>query len=464
MNGTATTCVGVMPPRFQKQAADLWRPIRLDRADPVLSRQYFVFQAKLKPGVTLEKATAQMDVVARRIATVYPDNYPPRFTVHVVSWVDGIVSRFRGTLYTLFAAVVLLLIACSNVANMLLARAAAREKEMAIRTSIGASRWLLIRQLLVESLLLAFAGAVLGCVFAYIGIKGVTGLIPQGLIPSEAVIRLNLPVLIFSLAIAVFTAVAVRARARAANRAEKHGGTAQGLGRGVIGGFRRGKLRSTLVVVEVALSLVLLAGAGLLMRNFVRLQSLDLGFNPNNVLVARLPLPPGQVRDRGCQAAFLRSTVAAAERASWSGGGRPPPHRSRPMAASAPIWIFPGKTHTERWNGIFQLCSEGYFPTLGLKLLRGRTLSDVDVRTARKVTVVNQTFVSKFFGAEDPIGQPGEAEAARETRGWEQRGKPGVRNRGCDFRTRRTAALWTRPSRNCSFPIRSPGRSHAASW
>ena len=106
LNGVPTTCVGVMPPRFTKQAADLWLPMRLDRADPAQQRRYVVFQAKLKRGVTFENATAEMDVVARRIAKVYPDNYPPKFTVHVVSWVDGLVRQFRTTLYTLFAPLV----------------------------------------------------------------------------------------------------------------------------------------------------------------------------------------------------------------------------------------------------------------------------------------------------------------------------------------------------------------------
>jgi putative ABC transport system permease protein len=405
LNGIPATCVGVMPVRYTKQNADLWRPIKLDRADPQMNRNYFVFQAKLKRGITLERATAEMDVVARRIAKLYPDNYPERFSVHVVSWLDSIINRFRGTLYTLFAAVgVLLLIACSNVANMLLARAAAREKEMAIRTSIGASQWLLIRQLLVESLMLALAGAALGCAFAYFGIKGVVGLIPDGLIPHEAVIRLNLPVLVFCLMLAVLTAL-VFGLVPALQTVKKNMVEPLNIsGRGVIGGFRRGRLRSTLVIVEVALSLVLLAGAGLLMRNFSRLQSVDLGFNPNNIFFARLPLPRGQYataqdKQRFFQAllprlAALPGVVAATESSTL------PPYGG--IGTDVEI---PGKTHTERWRAMFQLCSEGYFPTLGLRLLRGRTLSADEVTSARKVAVVNQTLVNKFFGGDDPIGR-----------------------------------------------------------
>jgi len=405
LNGIPTTCVGVMPARYTKQNADLWKPIKLDRADPRMSRNYFVLQAKLKRGITFERATAEMDVIARRIAKLYPDNYPERFTVHVISWLDSIVARFKGTLYTLFAAVgVLLLIACSNVANMLLARAAAREKEIAIRTSIGASRWLLIRQLLVESLMLALAGAALGCVFAYFGIKGVVGLIPEGLIPHEAVIRLNLPVLVFCLALAVATAVIFGLIPALQTVKKNMVEPLNTSGRGVIGGFRRGKLRSTLVIVEVALSLVLLAGAGLLMRNFSRLQSVDLGFNANNIFFARLPLPRGQYataadKQRFFQAllprlAALPGVVAVTESSTL------PPYGG--IGTDVDV---PGKTHAERWRAMFQLCSEGYFETLGLRTLRGRTLSPDDVNSARRVAVVNQTLVNKFFSGEDPIGR-----------------------------------------------------------
>src|SRR5258708_4688354 len=208
LNGVPTTLVGIMPKRFTKRGADLWRPIALDRADAETNKKYFLLQARLKPGVTLREVESDIDVIARRMAQVYPKNYPQNFTVRAESWLDSLVGQFRKTLYTLTAAVgLLLLIACGNVANMLLARATAREKEMAIRASMGASRWRLIRQMLVESLLLAIGGAAVGCLVAYGGIKVLVDFIPQNSIPQEAEIRLNVPVLLFSLAAAALTAL-----------------------------------------------------------------------------------------------------------------------------------------------------------------------------------------------------------------------------------------------------------------
>src|SRR5688572_20727275 len=207
LNNVPTTLVGIMPPRFTKLGADLWQAAAMNRADPEISRQYWNFQAKLKPGVTIQQAQADIDILARRFAKVYPDNYPEKFSIQIVTWLDSLVGPFRKTLYTLAAAVgLLLLISCANVANMLLVRATAREKEMAIRGSLGASRAELIRQLLTESLLLALAGAALGCVFSYAGLKGIVALIPDGMIPREVVIQLNMTVLLFSLGVAVLTA------------------------------------------------------------------------------------------------------------------------------------------------------------------------------------------------------------------------------------------------------------------
>jgi len=405
LNGTPTTLVGIMPPRFTKLGADLWIVRALDRSDPRASRDYWNFQAKLKPGVTLQQAQADIEVIARRLAQIYPNNYPKNFSVQIISWIDSLVGPFRKTLYTIAAAVgLLLLIACSNVANMLLARATAREKEMAIRSALGASRRRLISQLLSESFLLALGGAMVGCLFAYAGIKGLVTLIPDGLIPREAQIRLNLPVLFFSLGIAVLTAMLFGLAPALQTVRKDLAEPLKDASKGASGGFRRGRLRNTLVVFEVALSLVLLSGAGLLMRSFISLQRVDLGFNPENILVARLPFPRGQYTTAAEKQRFygqllgrlhaLPGVVAATETTSL------PPYGG--IRSDIDIT---GKTHSEKWQAIFQLCSEGYFPTLQLRLLRGRTLSEVEVNSARKVAVVNQTLVNKFFGHEDPIGQ-----------------------------------------------------------
>ena len=405
LNGTPTTAIGVMGPRFTKNAADLWRPVALTRADPEINKRYFVFQARLKPGVTLAQAAADLDVVAHRVAKVYPNNYPKQFDVIVVSWVDSIVGQFRKTLYTMAAAVgLLLLIGCFNVAIMLLAKAAARSREMAVRASLGAGRARLIRQLLIESALLAIGGAALGVLFAWIGIKGVAPLIPEGFIPREVVIRLNVPVLLFSLGAAVFT-VLLFGLAPAAQTARRNiVEPLKDSGKGVGSGFRGGRLRNVLVVVEIALSLMLLVGAGLLMRTFVGLQRVDLGLNPDNILVARLPFPRGTYTTAAEKQRFFQTllprlhalpgVVAATETSTLP-----------PYGGIGTDLEIPGKTHTETWRGLFQLVSEGYAQTLGLRITHGRMLSADDVSGVRKVAVVNQTLVKRYFGSEDPIGR-----------------------------------------------------------
>jgi putative ABC transport system permease protein len=404
LNGTPTTLIGIMPPRFTKRGADMWRPAALDRKD----QRWFLLQARLKPGATIREVPADIDPIAHRLAQAHPKDYPEKFNISAHTYVDDVVGHFRNTLYTLAAAVaLLLLIACTNVANMLLARATARRKEMAIRSALGASRWQLIRQLLVESLLLALAGAAAGCLLAYGGIKALVAFIPDGAIPREAVIGLNVPVLLFSLGTTVFTALLFGLVPALQTAQPDLAEPLKDSGRGVSGGFRQGRLRSLLVVVEVALSLVLLAGAGLMMRTFVALQQVDIGLNPDNILVARLPLPRGQYDTAEQKQRFfhtllgrlqnLPGVVAVTETCSL------PPYGG----IRSDIEI-PGRTHagklSEKWTALFQLTSEGYFPTLGIRLQRGRALSEVDVNEARKLAVVNQTLATKFFGKEDPIG------------------------------------------------------------
>jgi len=405
LNGTPTTLVGIMPPRFIFYDADVWIVRAMERGDSRANRDYWIFLAKLKRGVAAQQAQADIEVIARRLAQVYPDSYPKNFSVQIISWVDSLVRQFRKALYTIAAAVgLLLLIACSNVANMLLARATAREKEMAIRSAVGAGRMRLVGQLLAESLLLALGGAVAGCLFSYAGIKGLALLRYDNFIPGEAQIRLNLAALLFSLGTSVITA-ALFGLAPALQTVRKDlVEPLKGAGLGAGAGFRRGRMRNALVVFEVALSLVLLSGAGLLMRSFVKLQQMDLGFNPENILIARLPFPKGQYTTAAEKQRFyeqllsrlraLPGVVAATETITI------PPYGS----IDSEIDVV-GKTHNEKWQAMFQLCSEGYFSTLQLRTILGRTLSETEVHGARKVAVVNQTFVNKFLGNEYPIGQ-----------------------------------------------------------
>jgi putative ABC transport system permease protein len=411
LNGTPTTLVGIMPPRFTFYFPDLWIARAVERGDPRANRDSRFLLAKLKPGITIQQAQADIELIARRLAQVYPDDYPKNFSVQVVNFVDNVISmktvgQFRKTLYTIIAAVgLLLLIACSNVANMLLARATAREKEMAIRSAMGASRMRLVGQLLTESLLLALGGAIAGCLFSYAGIKGLVALIPEDtLIPTEVRIRLNLPALLFSLGTAIGSALLFGLAPALQSVRKDLIEPLKDAGKGASGGFRRGRLRNALVVFEVALSLVLLSGAGLLMRSFVKLQQTDLGFNSENILYAGLAFPRGQYTTASEKKRFfeqlstrlhaLPGVVAATQMTTIP-----------PFGGIGSEIEVAGKTHTEKWRAIYQLCSEGYFPTLQLRTLLGRTLSETEVNSARKVVVVNQTFVNKFLGNEDPIGQ-----------------------------------------------------------
>jgi putative ABC transport system permease protein len=256
----------------------------------------------------------------------------------------------------------------------------------------------------VESLMLGVGGAALGAAMAYAGIKALVAFIPDGTIPQEAEIGLNPAVLLFSLGLAVATALlfglapALQLSRRSIVEPLKDSG------RGVSGGFRRGRLRNVLVVVEMALSLVLLTGAGLMIRTFAALQQVDLGFNPDKILVARLPFPRGQYKTAADKQRFfsqllprlkaLHGVVEATETSTL------PPYGG--IRTDVEI---PGKTHTEKWSGIFQLVSEGYFRTLGAKLVRGRLIDAGEVAGARKVAVINQTLAAKYFGHEDPLGR-----------------------------------------------------------
>ena len=410
LNGVPRTLIGIMPPRFAWWGADIWIPDRPSRAldskeyAGAFPRSWFLL-GHLKPGVSKKQAEADLTVVAKRMAAVYPKDYPKHFTLELRSLADGVVGQFQTTIFIVLAAVgLLLLIGCGNVANLLLARATTREKEFAIRAALGASRWRLARQLLVESSILALGGAALGTLVAWGGLKSLVALVPENTIPAEAVIRLNGAVLLFTLGLAAFTALvfglapAIKAAHKDVNEPLRDSSKGSG------GGFRHGKLRNAVVVLEVALSLTLLVSAGLLMRSFIALREVHLGLQPDHVLVARLPLPVERYKTAEQVTSFYRplllrlkalpGVVDATETSAL------PPYGGIPSDIE-----IPGKTHTEKWNAPFQLCSEGYFSVLKIQFLDGRGFTEAEVAGARRLAVVNQTFVKNYLGGENPIGK-----------------------------------------------------------
>jgi putative ABC transport system permease protein len=406
LNGTARTLVGIMPPRFGWGDADVWIPEKPSRAqvgDRLFSRNWFLL-GHLKPGVSVQQAQADFSVIARSLSTVYPKDYPKHFSIEIVSLTDIVVGKFRATLYIVLAAVgLLLLIGCGNVANLLLARATSREKEFAIRAALGAGRWRLVRQLLAESLILALGGAAAGTLIAWGGLKSLVAAVPEQIIPAEAVIRLNLPVLFFALGVSVMTALvfglvpALQAARRDLNDPLRDSG------KGTSGSARHGRLRNTVVVLEVGLSLTLLVAAGLLMRSFVALREVHLGFQPDHVFIARIPLPE-RYKTAEQVAGFYRPLLARLK--ALPGVLEVTETSTLPPYGGIPTDIeVPGKTHSEKWNAPFQLCSEGYFKVLRIQFLDGRSFTEAEVSAARKLAVVNQTFVHKYLGIDNPIGQ-----------------------------------------------------------
>jgi len=410
LNGVSRTLIGIMPPRFGWGNADMWIPAKPSRAATgrVIAgafQQHWWMLGHLKPGVRVKEAEADFTVIAKRLATVYPTEYPKHFTVQMESLTNLVVGRFKTTLFIVLAAVgLLLLIGCGNVANLLLARATTREKEFAIRSALGASRRRLVRQLLVESLILATGGAAVGTLLAWGGLKFLVALMPQEIIPAEAVIQLNTPVLAFTLGVAVLTAL-VFGLVPALKAARKDlNDPLRDSGKGISSGFRHGRLRDAVVVLEVGLSLTLLVAAGLLMRSFVAIRDVKLGLQPDHILVARLPLPVDRYKTADQVAGFYRPLLQRLK--ALPGVLEATETSTLPPYGGIPSDIeIPGKTHAEKWNAMFQLVSEGYFPVLKIQFVDGRGFTEAEVTGARKLAVVNQTFVKKYLGNENPIGR-----------------------------------------------------------
>jgi putative ABC transport system permease protein len=401
LNGVARTLVGVMSPRFAWGGADLWIPCSYEAAQTLTSGQfdkYWGFVARLKSGVSVNEASAEMTLIAKRLATLNPKDYPKHFDANVENFGHAVVpQQFRNSLYLFLVAVsLLLLIGCGNVANLLLARATTRQKEFAVRAALGAGRHRLIRQLLVESLLLALGGALLGVLFAWAGVRVLSTSMPDSTVASETVIEMNPPVLVFALAIGVGTIfIFGLVPALRASRCDLQD-SLRDAGKGLSGTGSHARLRNSVIVLEVALSLTLLFTAGLFIRSFLALSHVPLGFGIDHVLNARLPLPPNRYKTSAQIAAFYRPLLERLK--SVPGVTSAATSSSFPPDDCCPSEIeITGKAHEQKPTATVQLSSEDYFQVLRIPFIEGRTFLADEVNDARKVSRMRIPSVNVFI-------------------------------------------------------------------
>jgi putative ABC transport system permease protein len=410
--GTSRTLIGIMPPRFLMLDADVWIPMKITAemtagaAGGPASEPLYVFTiARLRPGISLHQAAADIDVIAHNEARMHPELFPKQFKVVVGTIADRWTRKLHLMVYVLLGAVLtLLLIACGNVANLLLLRASVREKELAVRAAIGASRRNLIRILLAESFVLALAGTVIGCLLAYVGIEWVKATIPPGSIPAEAEIRLNSVTLLATVVVTLLTTLLCGlAPALQASRFDIRRQLSN-TGKGADTSLPHGKLRVILVTIQMSLTIVLLAGGGLMIRTFLALTHVDLGFEARNILVAHVIFPDGQYNTAAAKQSFFRQVLPRIAAL--------PGVTSLTLSDNVPVvrtnmseLNIPGSAHSQTWTCAFDLVGDDYFETIRLPLLGGRLLSAADIDSARYVALINQKFAHDFFGESTPIGR-----------------------------------------------------------
>ena len=409
LDGVSREVVGVTPQGFSYPAdRQAWLPVEYDQNFVTRQRGawYLDVVARLKPGVTTQQSATEVETIGRNLAREYPDadaeigmtTYPLR---------EAMVGDIRRAVFVLLGAVgFVLLIACANVANLLLARAAAREPEMAVRTALGAGRGRLVRQLLTESIILALVGAAFGLLLAVWGVEFLTSLKPQG-IPRLDNIRIDGAVVLFTMAIAVVTGVLFGVApaftaTRGLTASLKEGG------RGAVTARGGARLRGALVVAELALAVMLLAGAGLLMRSFIKLQAVDPGFRPEQALTFELTLPEARYKEDPQIISFFdrllpRLRALPGVRAAAAVMGLP--LSGMDFVISFEVEGRPPVPPSQRPAMQVRVATPDYFSTIGIPLKRGRGFSDDDRQGTTPVVLITETAARMFFPNEDPIGK-----------------------------------------------------------
>lgn len=410
LNGEPYTVVGVMPPvfRFNYRNHELWFPLSFT-ADALGRRSWpaFMVFGRLKPGVTPQQAETEVDTLSRALSLEFPESHKG-WHAALLPLQQQLTGEFRTALFLLLGAVgFVLLIACLNVANLLLARASERAKEIAIRTALGAGRLRLVRQLLTESVLLSGLGGTLGLLLAGWGAPALVALFPERIpIPRLDQTSLDGRVLAFTFLLSLFSGILFGlAPALQASRVDLNE-TLKETGRSGTGGFRAQRLRSLLVVAETALSLVLLAGAGLMLRSFVRLLQVNPGFKAEKVLTVRLSLPSYRVRDRKRQPAYYAEILQQVE--TLPGVQSAALVTVLPLSGAQAVMTFSGgtlRTDEEMRPIPFRAVSPGYFRTMGIPILMGRPFAESDTAEAPPVAIVNEALARRYWPGENPIGK-----------------------------------------------------------
>ena len=404
LNGVDRTVIGVMPKRFMWRGADVYLPrvFRRGMIEEGVTTVHLL--GRLKAGVTAARAEADMRPIIEDLKRREPGQFPDRWAVGLLPFKETFPSSIQRDIWVLFGAVaLLLLIACANVSSLLLSKATARQKEMAVRTALGASRGRVVRQLLTESLVLASIGCAIGIALAYAGLRVILTLVPPDTIPDESEIAINLPVLLFAAAMSALTAVVFGlAPALHASRRDVANPLRES-GRGLSGGgVRQMLMRNGLVVGEVALALVLLVAASLMIRTVIALRNVNPGFRPDRVLTMRVPLAQVPYPDAGRRVRFFEelSGRVAVLPGVMDVGLNTSVH---PMGnLGLPIEIEGISEQNARPVLIHQV-NAGYTTALGIGVARGRPFEPPDIHDRRHVALVNETFVrARLEGREAP--------------------------------------------------------------
>ncbi|MGH9834557.1 MAG: ABC transporter permease [Blastocatellia bacterium] len=409
LSGEPHTVIGIMPPSFAfPSKVAIWGPLAPnERARAARGSFWLPVIGRFKPGVTRQQAQADMNVIGGQLERQYPD-INAGYGVNVVPLHEQIVGDLKPALLVLLGAVAfVLLIACANVANLLLARAAVRQREVAIRSALGAGRWRIVRQMLTESVLLSVIGGALGLLLAVWGVAALLKLGPADL-PRLDNVRLDWRVLVFTLGLSLLTGLIFGLMPALQTSQTDVGETLKEGGRSGTGGRRAQFVRSGFIVAEIALTLALLIGAGLLIRSFWRLQQVNPGFNPDRLLTLTVRLPRTKYPEGAQVAAFYQQLQ---ERLAALPGAQSVSATSSimmPKVTNSSGFTIEGRPPDPREQSQelpFEAALPNYFETMGVTLAQGRQFTAQDGRGAPEVAIVNETFVKLYFPNNDPLGK-----------------------------------------------------------